>query len=166
MSRIALLLIDHGSRSPEANAQLDALAELVCQRAGDDVVVRTAHLSLGAPTVDEAFAECASAGIEEVVVVPCLLAPGRHAREDVPRQAADAARAHGLRYRVAPPLGVDPLLAELVMVRAGMASRERFVVFRGDGRGVRARVASFATLDEAEALLAALDAPTYWVERA
>ncbi|MCZ7686866.1 MAG: hypothetical protein M5U28_52225 [Sandaracinaceae bacterium] len=90
----ALLLVDHGSRLAEANAQLDALAALVRARTGG--IVRLAHLELASPTIAEGFEACVADGAAEVVVVPVFLAPGRHAGEDIPRIAAEAAARHGV----------------------------------------------------------------------
>lgn len=117
MSRTAILLVDHGSRRAAANAQLEALARLVQERA-PDAFVRVAHMELASPTIAEAFEACAR-DADEVVVVPCFLAPGRHASEDIPRMVAEAAAGHSVRWRVADVLGAHPLLAELVLVRAG-----------------------------------------------
>lgn len=123
VSRTAILLLDHGSRHAEANATLEGLAALVRERA-PGFICCTAHMELASPTIAEAFEACARMGASEVVVVPIFLAPGRHAREDVPRLVADAAAKHDLPWRVADVLGAHPLLAELVLVRAGLA-RER-----------------------------------------
>lgn len=101
---------------------LECVARLVQHQAGDGVVVRTAHMELAHPTVAEGFAACVAAGATEIVVHPYLLASGRHAEEDIPRLAAEAARAHpGVRYAVTPPLGVHPKLGEVVLERAGLA---------------------------------------------
>jgi hypothetical protein len=115
----ALLLVDHGSRRAEANALLEQLAELVRTKS-DGMLVRVAHMELAAPSIAEGFEACVQAGADEVVIVPCFLTPGRHATEDVPRIAAEAAACLGVRWRVADVLGVHPLLAELVLVRAGL----------------------------------------------
>jgi len=118
MGSRAILLVDHGSRRPEANAQLDALAALVRERS--DAIVHVAHMELAPPTIRVSFAACVEAGAEEVVVVPCFLAPGRHASEDIPRLVAEAAAPHRVRWRVTDVFGAHPLLAELVLVRAGL----------------------------------------------
>jgi sirohydrochlorin ferrochelatase len=121
--RRALLIVDHGSRSEEANAQLREVVRLVEQElaaAGDsDTVVALAHLELGAPSIAEAIDALAARGIREIVVHPYFLAPGRHATADVPERAARAAARHPeLSVRVTEPLGADPLLARLVVRRA------------------------------------------------
>lgn len=116
----ALILIDHGSRRAEANDQLEAIAALVRERGG--VYVQIAHMELAAPSLDDALAECVSAGATDVIVVPYFLAPGRHVREDIPHLAAEAASRHpSAQVRVAPPLGVHALLADLVLARANEA---------------------------------------------
>lgn len=116
---LALLLVDHGSRLAEANATLEQLAALVRARAGA-IPVRTAHMELASPTIPQGVEACVAAGADEIVVVPCFLTPGRHATEDVPRMVADAAAQHGVRVRVTDVLGVHPLLAELVLIRADL----------------------------------------------
>lgn len=119
----ALLLVDHGSRVPAANAQLAELARLVqleAARDGDpDLLVQHAHMELGAPSIDDAIDALAARGVRELVLVPYFLAPGRHATEDIPRLAHEAAARHPeLRVHIAECLGVHELLAKLVLVRA------------------------------------------------
>jgi sirohydrochlorin cobaltochelatase len=114
----AVILLDHGSREAEANAQLESLAALLAARLPGRHVA-CAHLSLAAPTLGEAAAECIRAGAREITVVPCFLAAGRHVREDLPRLVAELRAAHpGVGFRVAAPLGSDPALADLLALRA------------------------------------------------
>jgi sirohydrochlorin ferrochelatase len=57
-----------------------------------------------------------------VVVVPYLLAPGKHWHEDIPRLSAEAARQHpGVAHIVAPPLGLHPLILDVVDQRIAEA---------------------------------------------
>lgn len=115
----AILLVDHGSRRAEANAQLDELARLVRARLPGRIV-EVAHLELAQPDIAAGVAACAAAGAREIVVHPFLLAPGRHAREDIPRLAEEAARAHpGVRVRTSEPLGVHEKLVDVVLERIG-----------------------------------------------
>lgn len=114
----AILLVDHGSRRHEANAALDAMAELVRARAPEDIRVMTAHMELCAPSIEEAIAMLVSQGITELVVHPYFLGEGRHVTEDIPALvAAASARFLGLSVRITKPLGLHALLAELVLVR-------------------------------------------------
>lgn len=113
-----LLLVDHGSRRASANALLDEVAERVRAKLGETALVEPAHMELAEPTLAQAFARLVERGATEVVVVPYFLSPGRHATEDVPRLAREAAAAFpDTPHRVAPPLGPHDLLDQLVLVR-------------------------------------------------
>jgi sirohydrochlorin ferrochelatase len=117
----AIVLVDHGSRRPEANAQLEALASLVRARESGTLVL-TAHLEVAPPGIADALGECAAAGATDVVVLPWFLAPGRHTSEDIPRLVAQAVRSHpGLRVRIGAPLGLDARLVELALERVAQA---------------------------------------------
>jgi sirohydrochlorin ferrochelatase len=114
----ALLLVDHGSRSTAANKVLEDLVAMLRQRR-PDLIVQAAHMELASPTIPEGLAACAAAGATEIVVHPYMLAPGRHASEDIPRMVNEAARAlNGIACRVTEPLGVHEKLAEVVLERA------------------------------------------------
>jgi len=115
-ARRAILLVDHGSRSPAANRVVAAVARRLERRLPHDVV-EIAHLDLVAPSIADGVAACAAAGATEIVVHPFFLAPGLHARRDVPRQARAAARRHGVRVRVTRPIGADPALVDVILAR-------------------------------------------------
>jgi len=113
----ALLLVDHGSRRPEANAQLEALAERVRERLPERLVA-VAHMELAQPSIADAVEACVAAGAEEIVVHPYFLGPGNHTREDIPRLVAEATTHHpGLRVRVTEPLGLHEKLVDVVIAR-------------------------------------------------
>ncbi len=71
---------------------------------------RTAQAS---PSISDAFDACVADGAATVVVSPYFLSPGRHWQEDLPALAAAAAARHpGVRYLVAAPLGLHPLVSQ------------------------------------------------------
>ena len=118
----ALLLVDHGSRTRAANDQLAELAAVVRRHLPERVELAWAHMELAEPTIDQAMSDLVRRGATHVVVVPHMLAPGRHATDDVPRLARDAAARHpALRVSVSECLGVDDLLAQLIVHRAAAA---------------------------------------------
>jgi sirohydrochlorin ferrochelatase len=120
----AILLVDHGSRRPEANAQLEQLAALVGERV-PDTIVRFAHMELATPDIATAIAQCAAAGARELVVHPYFLAPGNHSTHDIPRQVNEAAGRHpGLTVRVSEPLGLHPKLVDVILDRVDEVARE------------------------------------------
>ena len=114
----AILLIDNGSRRADANASLEEVAALLRGRVPAGVIVEHAHMELAEPTIAQAFARCVSAGATHVIAHPYMLAAGRHATEDIPRLVADAARAHpGVSHNTTAPLGLHPLLADIILAR-------------------------------------------------
>ena len=119
----ALLLIAHGSRQPEANADLHHVAEGLRQRG--HAVVEAAFLELAEPDIDEAGARCAAQGAGRVVLVPYFLSAGVHVRRDL-TAARDrlAARLPGVEFRLAEPLGRHPLLLDVVEERVREAIKE------------------------------------------
>ncbi|MBX7057525.1 MAG: CbiX/SirB N-terminal domain-containing protein [Leptospirales bacterium] len=119
-SKLALLIVDHGSHNPAAHASLIKVAELVQQRA-PQISVRIAHLELAAPNIAEALQQCAADGIGEIVIHPYLLAPGRHVQQDIPAAVAAALKPYpDIRWRLTEALGVHPLLASIILERAGL----------------------------------------------
>lgn len=117
----AIVLIDHGSRRAEANAQLEAVAERVRARCPDDLVA-CAHMELAEPTLEDAIARCIAAGVSAIVVHPYFLGPGRHTREDIPRMVAAVAEQHpGVAIRVSEPLGLHEGLVDAVVDRVEQA---------------------------------------------
>jgi sirohydrochlorin ferrochelatase len=111
----ALLVVDHGSREPEAAAQLARTAGEL-RRLRPELGVYVAHLELGAPSIAEAIAAAAADGVSELFVHPFFLAPGRHAARDVPAAVAAAAAAHpGLSVRVTAPVGEAAGIAALIL---------------------------------------------------
>ena len=113
----AILLVDHGSRRPEANALLETVAEWVAERV-PDVIVRCAHMDLAEPDIAAGIAACAADGADAIVVHPYFLGPGNHTTDDIPRLVHAAAAAHpGVDVRVSPPLGLHPKLVDVVLDR-------------------------------------------------
>lgn len=117
----AIVVLDHGSRSADANAQLEELARRLAPRL-PGTLVRVAHLELAEPNLAEAIDACAAAGATEIWVHPFFVATGRHVGEDIPRQVAACARRYPeLAIRVTPPLGLHPSVVDAVLARIAEA---------------------------------------------
>ncbi len=116
-----ILIVDHGSRKDEANEMLPQMAELIQRLAGEDVVVRHAHMELCDPDIAEGFADCVNAGATQVIVFPYMLSPGKHSTSDIPRMVAAVARSFpNVAFSVTPAFGLHEKLAEVVLERAGV----------------------------------------------
>ncbi len=113
----AILLIAHGSRRAEANADLEHVAQGLRDR-GETAVVVCSYLELAAPTIEEGGAACIELGATEVVMLPYFLSPGVHVREDLlTARVALAERFPGVAFHLAEPLGRHPLLLDVVEAR-------------------------------------------------
>ena len=118
MTSTALLLIAHGSRRPEANADLEHLADVMRGR-GEFAIVQPSYLELCEPGIVAGGSACVAAGANCVVLLPYFLSAGRHVVEDLTAAREELARAHPeTTFMLAEPLGRHPLLAEIVAERA------------------------------------------------
>ena len=114
----ALLLIAHGSRRAEANADLEFVAAGMRSR-GRFAVVQCAYLELTEPNILAGGELCVAAGATSVVMLPYFLSPGVHVRDDLTAARDElAARFPAVSFVLAEPLGRHPLLIDIVSERA------------------------------------------------
>jgi len=115
MPRTALVVVDHGSRLPESGTVLLRVVEAI-RATGRYHFVAGAHMDLEQPSLHAALETCFSQGAERVVIVPFMLAPGRHSSEDIPRLAREAfPQAPEGQILVAQPLGDHPGVIQAVL---------------------------------------------------
>jgi len=111
----ALIILDHGSRRPEAHLHLEQVADRV-RESDASLSVFTAHLELAEPSLGDAIRACVEAGHAEVAIHPLFLIPGNHVARDIPEIVAEAARRHPeLHIRVLEPIGERAELASLIL---------------------------------------------------
>ncbi|MHB1423025.1 MAG: sirohydrochlorin chelatase [Gemmataceae bacterium] len=116
----ALLLIAHGSRQSEANADLLHVAAGL--RARGWAIVEASFLELCEPGIAEAGARCVEQRASRVILVPYFLSAGVHVRRDLSEARAKLAeRFPAVDFRLAEPLGRHPLLLDVVSERASEA---------------------------------------------
>jgi sirohydrochlorin ferrochelatase len=113
----ALLLIAHGSRQPEANADLRWVAQGLEARGWG--VVEASFLEMAEPGIEEGGARCVARGASVVVLLPYFLSAGVHVRRDL-TAARDrlAAQFPKVDFRMAEPLGRDSRLVDVMDDRA------------------------------------------------
>ena len=112
-----VIIVDHGSRRPASNQLLVEVAQQFAEATGQEIV-EPAHMELASPSLGDAFDRCVARGAKTVVIHPYFLLPGRHWSEDIPALAAEAAANHpGVRYLMTAPLGLHPLMSEIIKDR-------------------------------------------------
>ncbi len=118
----ALLLIAHGSRQPEANDDLHALAEEM-RRSEEYAVVEASFLELAEPSIDAAGRRCVAQGTARVILLPYFLSAGVHVQRDLQEHRDRLEKAFPrVEFVLAQPLGRHPLLREIVAQRAREAT--------------------------------------------
>jgi sirohydrochlorin cobaltochelatase len=125
-----LLLAVHGSRDPASAAMTERIAAAVRVALGTDVHI--GYVDNSGPSLAEAFAALAFAGVTDLVVVPTLLIAASHSKGDVPGsiQAAEVLYP-ALRIAYGRPLWPDPRIVEAVDDRlreAGIGAGDSVVI--------------------------------------
>lgn len=113
----ALLAVSHGTDAPAGQAAVAALVEAVAAQL-PDVTVRLGHVDVQQPDVEASLATIPAE--QPVVIVPLLLSAGYHVHVDLARAARDRHNA-----TVAPALGPDPRLADVLALRLEGAGSSR-----------------------------------------
>lgn len=112
----AVLLIAHGSRRPEANADLVQLAERLRERGYPRVEV--SYLELAEPTIPQGGKACAETGANVVLMLPYFLSAGVHVARDLEGFREQlSATFPAVEFRLCQPLGLHPLLVDVVLAR-------------------------------------------------
>ena len=114
----ALLLVAHGSRQDEANADLLYFVDEL-RRRGLYAIVEASYLELAQPSIDEAAIACVSRGAQRVILLPYFLSAGIHVRRDLTgARCRLSERFSNVDFRLAEPLGRHPLLLDVLIQRA------------------------------------------------
>ena len=115
----AILLMAHGSRIPEANDAVHAIAAMVKEMTGS-TIVEVSFREQHSPNIQQGVDACVAQGAERVFLVPYFLFIGAHVREDLPEEMAEAQRRYpGVEFAMGKHLGVHRKLAEIVAERIG-----------------------------------------------
>ncbi|MFK7795471.1 MAG: sirohydrochlorin chelatase [Gammaproteobacteria bacterium] len=81
----SLLLVAHGSRRAESNAEIAVVAKSLSERVkGNYARTGYAFLELAEPSIPEGIDTLVKNGATEVTILPYFLSAGRHVHEDVP----------------------------------------------------------------------------------
>jgi len=130
MSVKGLLLVGHGSRLQYNKELITTTAEMM-RANGGDYLIKSCFLEYSNPTVSEGLDLMKSEDLEILIVVPLFLAKGIHILRDIPKiLGLEAGKKRGTFTltdgRVIPlvyaePIGIDPLLAQLMLKNAANA---------------------------------------------
>ena len=113
----SLLLVAHGSRRAESNAEIGRLAERLRERLADpDTLVEHAFLELAEPSIPDGIESCIARGATRVSVVPYFLARGTHVADDIPAEVDGKRAEHpDIDIRVTDYLGTSDALVDVLI---------------------------------------------------
>ncbi|MHC4878687.1 MAG: sirohydrochlorin chelatase [Planctomycetota bacterium] len=115
----AVLLMAHGSRRAEANQDLVEVAYKL-RNTGEYPIIVPSYLELAEPSIPDGARRCVELGATEVRMLPYFLSAGSHVTRDLERfRAALATEFPGVHFRLCPPLGLHPLMLDIVRARLG-----------------------------------------------
>ncbi len=110
----ALLLLAHGSKTPETLAEIQALSKAVA-KSQNYTVVHFAFLTLQTPNLVEALTLLVKAGHYQVGVLPLFLFSGMHVIHDIPQALEKAIiQFPTLELTLFPHIGSHPDFVELI----------------------------------------------------
>jgi len=121
MIRSAILLIAHGSRVDAANTDLKQLSLQLESRCPGEIV-EPAFLELAEPTIPQGFQACIERGAGDVRLLPWFLSAGAHVTQDLEEFRRQFEEQYpNVRLRLCPPLGLHPLMIDILLDRLEQA---------------------------------------------
>lgn len=83
--KLAYLVIAHGTRDAEGQKAFHNFIREF-RTAFPERRIEPAFLEICRPSIGEGIEACMGGGAEEIFVLPLMLFPGRHVKEDIPRE--------------------------------------------------------------------------------
>jgi sirohydrochlorin cobalto/nickelchelatase len=129
MERRGLLLVGHGSSLPYNQELAEKTAALIREKY-PGYIVKCGFMRINLPTIPESLDAFRQEPIDALVIVPLFLARGVHIDQDIPRRVglpegetrgSFAINGRKIPLVYADPIGVEPLLAELMIKNANTA---------------------------------------------
>lgn len=117
LAHTGIVIVDHGSRRAASNEMLEDFVAMFSKLKPQYPIVEPAHMELAEPSIEQAVRRCVERGAERVAVCPYFLSPGKHWQQDIPtltRAAAAKARPGGVPWVVTSPIGLTPLMADVI----------------------------------------------------
>lgn len=112
----SLILIAHGSRRAESNAEVRALAAQLSGLTQSFDSVTCAFLELAEPSIPDGIEACVQQGAKEIVILPYFLSAGRHVAEDIPALVQPKqAQYPQVKVKLLPYLGAAEALPALLI---------------------------------------------------
>lgn len=113
----AIIIIGHGSRSPEATQEFLKLTAAVRLRV-PGMLVEPAFMELAEPSLQTSVQTLSEQGISNIAIVPCFLFHGNHIKKDIP-ELVEHMRTHfpNIQFSLGRHIGPETRIADIVASR-------------------------------------------------
>ncbi|MCL2495923.1 MAG: CbiX/SirB N-terminal domain-containing protein [Clostridiales bacterium] len=112
-----ILLLAHGSRAPQTQQTMEAIAAMVRRRLPERLI-QVAYMELCEVNIEKGLSLLMEHGVTSVKVIPYFLFEGVHIQEDIPAELAAFQEKHPrVSITMGVPLGIDERLADIVAER-------------------------------------------------
>ena len=118
----SLLLVAHGSRRAESNAEIALVAESLNSRVSAQYAQTAyAFLELAEPSIQDGIDTLVTNGATDITILPYFLSAGRHVHEDVPEIIHMKQQQYNdVNIHIAPYIGeADEMIDVLVAISNG-----------------------------------------------
>src|SRR4029450_10254526 len=122
----ALLLIDRGSREPEAKEELVQLCNLIKEQSRY-VLVDHCFLEVIPPYIEEGISRCVSKNVDSITVMPYFLYPGMKLKDSV-KKTAKIRYDKKIKVVIAKPLSYHSTLNSLIRDRISFTREKNKIV--------------------------------------
>ena len=126
----ALLLIDRGSREPEAKEELTQLCTMI-KDGSKYTYVDHCFLEVIPPYIEEGISKCVSNNVDSITVMPYFLYPGVKLKDSV-KKTAKICHDKKIKVVITKPLSYHTTLESLIRDRIGSAKEKNNVLLSND----------------------------------
>ena len=126
----ALLLIDRGSREPEANEELAQLCTMIRDES-EYTYVDHCFLEVIPPYIEEGINKCISNNVDSITVMPYFLYPGMKLKDSV-KKTARICYDRKIKVVITKPLSYHSTLELLIRDRIRLARKKHNVLLSND----------------------------------
>ncbi|BAQ64270.1 sirohydrochlorin chelatase [Geminocystis sp. NIES-3709] len=118
LSKVAYLVVVHGSRNSSYRQQLDELQDLIVEGLMQSCLLATAYLELGEKplsiSIIDFAIECAKNGYQKLKILPLFLFSGTHVLQDIPKEVNIAQQNSPVFLELMFPIGQSRDLIDLL----------------------------------------------------
>ena len=118
MEEKSLIILGHGSRSNDAQAEFNFIVDTVKSNVAFKDVAG-AYMEISKPSLEETVEMLYKSGSRNIIILPYFLFTGIHIKEDIPHILENLKnKFENLQLTLGTPFGKEPLIADILVKKA------------------------------------------------